>query len=267
MADRFPLADQIRDDHAAQEVIQAIAQHAAPDAMQFRARCGTECGHGMDAGGAHPGLHAGPDAVDVAEIQGMQHLGQVGVLDDEKPVRLAQFRRDLGQILVGGRADRDLHALADFPPHRGLDLHPQLFHERGIPPVQGQPRPHLVDRQHRLHMDAVFYGRDHLVVDLDVFPGLGLDEDNSRALDPRIPHRGARAHAEFLGLVAGSDARRRLRHHRQDAHRPPAQAGVQVLLDAGKEAIAVDEKGSERVFHIAKTETGSRPRQMFSAFR
>jgi hypothetical protein len=85
------------------------------------------------------------------------------------------------------------------------------------------------------------------MVNLDVFRRLGLDDGDARAHDACITNGSSRFHTVSLRLVAAGNATARFRHHRRDADRPTAQGGIKQLLDAGKEAIAVDKQSGKRV--------------------
>ena len=179
----------------------------------------------------------------------MEDFWQLVTLDDKKAVGFAHLAGHLGEVLVRSGTDADLDEGRDLTRDGGFYFATDRFDGLRLAQVVGQPRPHFVDREHGLDVDAFLDGGDDLVVNLDVFARLAFDDGDTGAEQTCVTDAGAGFHSKRLGFVAGSDAAGAFRHDWSYAHGSSAQAGIEVLFDRSEVGIAVDKKGGQGSVH------------------
>ncbi len=126
-------------------------------------------------------LHAAGDAVQITELQRVQHLRQAVMLDDEQAVRFLHLAGHLGQVAVRPGTHAHLDHRGHVARHGLLDPAADGLDGGRFAQVVGQPGPHLVDGEDRLDVDAVLDRLDDPVVVADVFGRFGFHDGDARA--------------------------------------------------------------------------------------
>ena len=109
---------------AAREVPDAVAHRRSESAIEDGARRLEDVGDRVDAAGLERLARLGADPPQRADRSGGEEGRSVGLGDDQQPVRLADRRGDLGDVLRGGDADAagQPRLLEDPPPQEDRDL-------------------------------------------------------------------------------------------------------------------------------------------------
>lgn len=200
---------------------------------------------GADADAAQAVLDGWADAAQVAQLEPVQRVRQVGKLDHREPVRLLHVRRGLGQELVRRDADRAADRTVEPLVQRALDALGDRLGVRAFALAAEQPARHLVDGFGFAVRDAVGDRRHRLMVDLDVARRAREHERELGAPRQRLADCRAGADIERLRLVAGGDAAGGLGHDRHDRDRASAQLRPVELLDRSEEGVEVDEQAAQ----------------------
>ena len=205
--------------------------------------------HGVDFRTRQTGPDPAGDAGQVPQLK-MRDLARQHV--DRQPVEargLVQFRRDLGQKLVGRdpnrRCQRRMHLRQDRALHRCPDL--QGAGQDLLRP--GQPAGEFIHGMRPVDRQNGVDRRPDTVVILDEDVVFRRPKDDAGAKFACLGHAGAHADAAHLGLAAGGDqggAGRIRRHHPKGAAH---QHRLLRLTDRGKVGVHVEEQGGDADFH------------------
>ena len=153
---------------------------------------------------------------------------------------------DLGEVAVGGEADRTAEHGTDLLEDAGFDLASKIHGSEQGTFATHETAGHFVDGQDGGYGKAAFDGFDNAAMVVDVDFVAGLDEDDVRAHAFGVGDDGSGADAEGLGFIAGGDAAGGIGHHGNDADGPAAQFGADFLLDRSKVGVQVDEEPVDR---------------------
>jgi hypothetical protein len=211
---------------------------AAPQPAQLLGLEPPERGHVADPGAGEACRIAPGDAGNVREPEREQGTGQVAGMERHEAVGLPHLGGDLGQQVVRPQAHRAGEGRADPGSGGILDALPD---REGLRPFRRRHRAdHLIDGADRLDGKHRLDGVQDLAMQLHIGLVPRRHEDDAGTLPAGIAHEGAALDPQDLRLPADRDEPRMLRLDRNDADRPAAQIGPEVLLGAGEEGIEVD---------------------------
>ena len=171
-----------------------------------------------------------------------ERLGQNVEGQRDKAVGLFHVAGDLGQVAVGGEANRTAHHGADSFDDAGLHFAAQFHGGKQRAFAAHQAAGHFVDGEHGRYGQAAFDGLHDAAVVIDIEFVARFDEHDVGAHAFGVGDDGSGFDAEGFGLVAGGDATGRVGHHGNDADRTAAQLGPDLLLDRGEVGVEIDEK-------------------------
>ena len=231
---------------AAQLGVHALAFDAVPGLAQHGFVGAAELLHGANAKLEQARLHGRTDAREVAWLEPIETLGQVGQVDDHETVRLLHISGGLGEKDVGRDADGATHFRANCRGDAALDLLPQCDGLFPLALAARQFTGHLVDRVHLRNGRTGFHHFNQAMVKLHIGFGPRVHQPDVRAELFCLAHQRARPDTEFLGFVARSDAAGGIGHNRHHAHGLAAQLRPQLLLDGGEIRVEIDVQEMQR---------------------
>jgi hypothetical protein len=223
----------------------AVTFDTAPRGAQVFAAGGAKLFGGADAGAMQAALHRRADAAEIAQLQRMQLVRQIGHFQHCQPIGFAHVGRGLGQKFIWRDANRTADRVEAAVEQGALDVVGDRFGMFALALAADQPARHFVDRAGFVVRNAVADGVHQLMVDLDIARRPAFDQHDVGTLLPRFPHRRAGFHAEGFGFVAGGDAAGGFGHHRHNADRATAQAWIILLLHRSEVRVEVDEKAAQ----------------------
>ena len=223
-------------------VPQALAPDRTPQLARLLATEGEQLLHGGDAFLVEALLSFRADAGQVAQGELAEGLWKKIEGKGDEAVGLFHVAGDLGQVTVGGQADRTAEHGPDLVKDAGLDLAPKLHGCQQGTLAAHQAAGHFVDGEDGRDGQAAFDGLNNAAMVVHVDFVAGLDQDDFRAHPLGVGDDCPGSNAKGLGLITSCNATGCVCHHGDDSNGTAAQFGTDLLLTRGEVGVEVDEK-------------------------
>ncbi len=233
---------------AAQPVVPAFADHAAPEAAHLLLVLLAEITDGADARVFESLHHPRADASEFLCREMADHaaLGsEIFVAQDDEAVGLLHVGSEFGEGAVWGDADGGSHPRTAARVDGIFDVEGELPGALRIALETIEPTRNFVDGVDLVDRNAGVHGGNNPVVHEDIEARARVENRDRGAEAFGLTHACAGLDAELLGLIAGSDAAASIADDGRDGDGPASELRRHLLLHRGEVGVEVDEKGGE----------------------